>query len=327
MRNAGQRQWPGLALTRLLYLGTFLFGVGIIILHLVIVDGISSARAAGIHQPGTCVGEHHGPYFGGRVVVDTNTVVCNSITAFGGTVAINGEVQGDIVVFGGEVEITGTVDGNIYVYGGRVTLQSSSYVHGDIHIYGGRWIRDTGSRLDGSIIEPPESIGGLIFSNHGFSFPFWSILTWLALGLLITSLLPEHVMLVRTTTVQRVRRSLIIGLLSILLAPPIIVVLIALILPIPLAIIVGLGLAAAWAFGRVAIGWLIGDYLLRRIAPQHNKRILQVVVGMTILALVEALPYIGWFISIGVGLIGLGAVFLSRFGTRLYGQLKQPLTL
>jgi hypothetical protein len=43
--------------------------------------------------------------------------------------------------------------------------------------------------------------------------------------------------------------------------------------------------------------------------------------------LAGSLPYIGCFISIGAGLLGLGAVFLSRFGTRLYSQPKQPLPL
>jgi hypothetical protein len=46
-----------------------------------------------------------------------------------------------------------------------------------------------------------------------------------------------------------------------------------------------------------------------------------------VLVLAGSLPYIGWLLSIGAGLIGLGAVFLSRFGTRLYSQPKKPITL
>src|SRR5579883_2365857 len=116
-------------------------------------------------------------------------------------------------------------------------------------------------------------------------------------------------------------------LLSILLAPAIIAVLIALIISIPLAIIVAVGLVAAWALGTVAVGWLVGEYILHKVAPHLNTRLLQVVVGSAALALAGSLPYIGWFVSIGAGLLGLGAVFLSRFGTRLYSQPKQPLPL
>ena len=134
-------------------------------------------------------------------------------------------------------------------------------------------------------------------------------------------------MFVRTTVTTKTQRSIIIGLLSIILAPAVLVVLVALILPIPLALILAVGLIAAWALGTVAIGWIVGERILRAVAPQYNTRLKDVVVGLTVLVLVGSIPYIGWLISIGVGLLGLGAVFLSRFGTRLYSQPKQPLTL
>jgi len=90
---------------------------------------------------------------------------------------------------------------------------------------------------------------------------------------------------------------------------------------------VAVGLIAAWALGTVAIGWIVGDYILHRIVPHQNTRPMQVGVGLTVLALVGSLPHIGWFISLIAGLLGLGAVFLSRFGTRLYSQPRQPLPL
>jgi hypothetical protein len=87
------------------------------------------------------------------------------------------------------------------------------------------------------------------------------------------------------------------------------------------------GLVAAWALGIVAIGWLVGEYLTNRFIPRYNTRQVQVVVGLTLLTLAGSLPYIGWLITLGTGLLGLGAVLLSRFGTRLYSQPKQLLPL
>jgi len=279
------------------------------------------------HSSGECQGEHHLPSFGATIVVDSGEVVCGDLTSFGGTVAINGEVQGDVVSFGGEVVIAGTVDGNVDIYGGTVTLQSGSDVRGDLNLYAGGWAKGDGAQLNGAIVDHTRHVELLLFGSSEFHFPFWSILAWVVLGLLFTWLLPEHVMFVRTTVASRPRRSLLIGLLSALLALPVVVVLIALILTIPVAIIVALGLIIAWAFGTVAIGWLVGEHVLRMIAPHRNTRPFQVVVGLTVLALAGSLPYIGNWISIGAGLLGLGAVFLSRFGTRLYSQPKQPLTL
>jgi hypothetical protein len=105
------------------------------------------------------------------------------------------------------------------------------------------------------------------------------------------------------------------------------VVLIALILTIPVALILALGLFAAWILGTIAISWTIGEYIVLSVAPKYNTRLIDIVVGLTALVLVGSIPYIGWLISIGVGVLGIGAVFLSRFGTRLYSQPKKPLTI
>ncbi len=315
----------------------------LVVLVLIVVVGIGQEVQSQLYPPwGTpsvlaadkqieeswdqCSNEHHEPSLGGTVIVDSNQLVCNDLTAFGGTVVINGTVRGDVVVFGVNLVIAGTVVGNVDLYGGTVTLDSSSRVLGDINLYAGAHIQGNSAQA-GAVLYHASQVEWPLVSTDEFSFPFWPLLTWVALGLLLTWLLPEHVMFVRTTVVIKPKRSLLIGLLSVLLTPAVMVVLIALILTIPVAIIVALGLIAAWALGTVAIGWVIGEQIVRRVAPHRNKRPVQVVVGLTVLVLAGSLPYVGCWISLGAGLLGLGAVFLSRFGTRLYSQPKQPLTL
>ncbi|MBE3559799.1 MAG: polymer-forming cytoskeletal protein [Ktedonobacteraceae bacterium] len=294
------------------------------------ISGSSTALAKGSQREAPvrdCTEDHQKPSFGSTVVVSSGEVVCGSLTSFGGTMIVQGEVKGDIVAFNGSVLIGGLVEGNVTLYGGELTLQNSARVNGNIHVCGGQWIEGTESRLHGNVFDCTESVSLLLLGDGGPTFRFWSVLTWVALALLLTTLLPEHVMLVRTTLQYKKRRSLVLGLLSVLLAPVVMVILIALIIPIPLAIIVALGLLAAWALGTVAVGWSIGEYLLRIIAPQQHTRPIQVIVGSAVLALAGSLPYIGWAISLAAGLVGLGAVLLSRFGTRLYAPPKQPLLL
>ncbi len=295
-----------------------------------LLSGIPTASAATrIANDGTpdCTDAYNKPSFGSTVVVNSGEVICSDLTSFGGTVIVRGTVLGDVVAFGGEVVIDGKVDGNVMLYSGNVTLQDGAQVNGDIHLCGGHWLHGTDSQLRGSVIDCTRGVSQLVTGDEGVEFRFWSLVTWVALGILLTSLLPEHVMLVRTTAKNKLRRSLVLGLLSILLAPAILAVLFALIIPIPLAILIAIGLIAAWALGTIAVGWQIGDYIMRTVCPHQNTRVLQVVVGLTVLILAGSLPYIGWLIILGAGLLGLGAVFLSRFGTRLYSQPKQPLPL
>jgi hypothetical protein len=287
----------------------------------------SAATRLANDGPNPCTGAYHKPAFGSTVVVNSGEVICSNLTSFGSTVIIRGDVIGDVVAFGGDVVIAGDVDGNVMLYSGNITLQDSAHVNGDIHLCGGRWLHGSDAQLHGSVIDCTHTVSQLALGDGSIEFRFWSLITWVALGVLLTSLLPEHVMLVRTTARNKLRRSLVLGLLSILLAPAILAVLVALIIPIPLAILIAIVLIAAWALGTISVGWLIGEYIVRIVSPQHNTRVLQVVVGLTILVLAGSLPYIGWLVILGAGLLGLGAVFLSRFGTRLYSQPKQPLPM
>jgi cytoskeletal protein CcmA (bactofilin family) len=325
MQKAGRLKWLLLVLAGpLLFFGFKTSGIGV---NLAWTLPSAQATDKGVNSSGgACTRNSQGPSFGGSIAIGSNEIVCGDVTSFGGSVAVKGELRGNVTAFNSNTIIAGEVTGNLTLFGGTIVLTNSSQVHGHIDLYGTRELNVEGSQLDGAITDHthnqwfPGRMGE-------FKFPFWSLLVWAILGIGLITLLPEHVMFVRTTVTTKTRRSIIIGLLSILLAPAVLVVLVALILPIPLALILAVGLIAAWVLGTVAVSWIIGERILRAVAPQYNTRRIDVMVGLTVLVLVGSIPYIGWLISFGVGLLGLGAVFLSRFGTRLYSQPKQPLTL
>ncbi len=248
-----------------------------------------------------CSDHYHKPSFGGTIVIKSDETTCSGIVSFLGTVDIEGRVHGDVVAFGGKVTINGTVDGDVSLYGSQVTLPEDAQVHGDKHFCGDHGSEGENAELQGC----SERVISLFNNDEGPVVRFWSVLAWIALGILLTSLLPEHVMLVRTTAQNTLRRCLVLGLLSVLLALAVVFVSIALIISIPLAIMILAGLVAGWALGTVAIGWLIGEYMLHSMVPQQNMRPMQVAVGLTVLILAESLPSIGWPITVGAGLIGL----------------------
>ena len=285
---------------------------------------VFAANGQRIEAHKECTSKHYGPLLNSNVVIKSGEVLCSDLTAFGGTTTIDGEVQGKIVVFSGNLLIDGNVEGDVTLFGSSLVLKPDAMVNGTIYACGTQPKFEKGS-FHGHVVGCTGSISQLFYGEMDANFRFWSLVTWLALGLLLTYLLPEHLMLVRLTSLQKTRRSVVLGLLTILLSLPVLAILIALIVSIPLAILVMIGLVIAWAMGVVAVSSMIGEYILRRVASQYNMRTWQVVIGITVLMLVGWLPYIGLVVQIGVGLLGLGAVFLSRFGTRLYSQPKKPL--
>lgn len=292
------------------------------------VVGTSQALASNNENRGQpCTKTHRGPSFNSDVTVGSDETLCSDLTVFGGKLTIHGTVEGNIVVFNSNLSISGHVTGDVTLYGSSVTLQPGAYIVGNIYSCGATPKIVQPVYFHGSVIGCPQSIGQLLLSDVGPSVRFWSWVTWIALGLLLNYLLPEHLAFVRLTALHKMRRSIILGLLTVLLSLPVLAILIALIVTIPLAIMVVVGLIVAWAMGGVAVGALLGNSLLRRLAPSYDTHMWQIVVGITVLMVVEWLPYLGLLVQVGVGLLGLGAIFLSRFGTRLYSQPKQPMLL
>jgi len=327
MRKAGRKYWRTLVLLGLaLILGTSLLIQGVGLVWGWLAPAVQTSGSGNPAETAECTSQQHEPLVGQALIVNGDEVRCGDLTLFGGSLDVTGQVRGNIRAFGSNINIAGTVDGNVDLYGSTATLQPGSHVRGNIEVFGGRARSEKGAHLDGTVNNRSEHISfWLPGVNSGFTFPLWPMVIWVALGLVFTSLLPEHLMFVRTTLASKARRSLLLGLLSFLLAPAVLLVLMALIIPIPLAMMIAIGLIAAWALGTIAFGWLVGEYIMRVIAPRHNTRLAQVTVGLIVLVMVGSLPYIGWLVSIGAGLLGMGAVFLSRFGTRLYSQPRQPL--
>ncbi len=320
MQNRKCTQWRMLVLVGLVSLIALVLAGGAKYLvsttsALAIGNDSANLRAA-------CTQNHSGPSFNSEVVIAQGEVACGNVTAFGGTVVIDGEVKGNVVTFNSQVVIGGKVDGNAEVFGGKLVMKNNADVLGSVDLYGAQWAPGTDINT-GHFSDRTRSIGWLL-PGSGWGFPIWLLLLLVGLGLLVNALLPEHLILVRAAIVNETGRSLLVGLLSVILAPPVLIVLIALILSIPLAIIVGLGLIAAWLLGMVAMGWLVGEFIMNKLAPEQKSRPAQIIVGLTALVLLGSLPYIGWLISIGAGVLGLGAVLLSRFGTRLFGQPRRP---
>lgn len=307
--------------------------IGIVGVSLFLTNSLSSlfsvsspaALAADGQQP--CTSSNARPTFGSTITVEAGEMLCGDVTIIGGTVSISGQglVHGSILAFGSTIILNGGVIGNIKLFGGDIRFRPGSYVQGNVNLYGSRVDGEKAVRIDGTYDDHSKTNG--LFGISAFPLPVWFLFLMIPLGLLYTRFIPEHVVFVSATVKNHLRRSLLIGLLSALLAPAVLLVLIALIISIPLALIVLLVLLIAWTTGTIAICWMIGEQVIHTFTGRPHTRYLQVTVGVIMLAVFISLPFIGWLVFLGTGIVGSGAVFLSRFGTRLFRHPKQPLPI
>jgi cytoskeletal protein CcmA (bactofilin family) len=74
---------------------------------------------------------------------------------------------------------------------------------------------------------------------------------------------------------------------------------------------------------KIVLGWLGGKLILGRIKPElAEHKVWPMVIGVSIIALIVALPYIGWLLGLLVMFFGLGALWL--WGRERVS--KQPVT-
>lgn len=273
------------------------------------------------------------------VLRDGETLNSNLIV-MGGDAAIEAgaRVACTVVVFGGNLAVAGTIDEDVVVFGGNSDLEGTARVGGELVTFGG-----SVSQAEGAEVRGGESTGfnwdrGFDrnwFPNNRLSFlspvlgfyqsVFETLLTAMALGLLALLLVlfwPEQTAQVGAVVTTAPAAAGGLGLLTGVAVPVLGLLMAVTVCLIPVAFVGALMLAAAVVFGWVALGLIVGTRLARALRADHMSPAVAAALGTGLLSLamsaIAQVPCVGWVPPLLLGLIGLGAVVLTRFGTRPY---------
>lgn len=259
-------------------------------------------------------------------------------------------VRGDIVVFGGNVSVQGKVIGNIVVMAGDAEMLSGAEVDGDVVVLGGALVEEPDVIVHGERVEFNDfSIGfSNIFGTHRSFLRFFCVpiifFISVILSFLIVLFLKERVLRGQEHASNGVLKCFGTGFLVLfvgsIVVPVVCSVLIITIIGAPLAGMLVVSCLAVWIISRTVAAYAIGVKVNEKINLQTNNAFAIVLVG-TAVFFVPALLGVGislWplgplgalfiLLSLLIGLfadlVGLGALFLSRFGGRGIGRLSAP---
>ena len=297
-------------------------------------------------QAALAKGLPEGPIFGTNFTLKSGETLNEDLVVFGGSVSIekNATVNGAIVLFGGSLTLDGEVSKDVVVLGGAVKLDADTHIHGNLVTYGAAISRDAAARVDGDVMNNPTrpatpnapvvpGIPTLPQVASTTTNPFWNALVVFGqsvilalLAMLITMFLPMQMRRVADGVVAQPFMSFGMGLLTLVMFIIAMVALalfsiliITLIITIPLIALLAIVFSAASVMGWLAMGLEVGI----RISEMIKREIpLPLAAGLGVFCLnlvaqgVGFIPCIGGLLSAIVGLAGLGAVFLTRFGMR-----------
>jgi hypothetical protein len=231
------------------------------------------------------------------------------------------------------------VDGDGVAVGGGVTKEEGAEIRGEMVSIGkgGKWISEGRSGVKHGIVGPHWGAFGPfgLFSRAGrvFFAIVWSLFIIL-LGLVVMAIARRHVDAVCSTARREAFKMGLVGLVTEILVLPVIVLFCVTIIGIPIGLVVmPLLLAVAMLLGYTGVGLAVGE----RFAGGNGKSaywsvamgILFLQAGWIISAIVRlpggilgslgwVIAFLGWAVIYIAVTVGLGAVVMTRFGTRPY---------
>ena len=314
----------------------------IFLLAMLIFIPLQSAAARGTTFDGQVI-------FGQSFTLKSGETLKGDLLVFGGSATIEkgATVNGNTVLFGGTLVVNGEVTGDVAVTGGSITLGSSAHILGNLTTIGATLDRSDGSQIDGQIyntatswaangssgqnpVPPIVNPTTPVIPHINLNFnPFLSLANAFgqALGLAVLAML---VMLFLAPHADRVAHMVIaqpliaagLGLLTLIVAPFALVLMAITLILIPVDILVVIVLIVAGLFGWIAIGYEIGQRFTRAIHQEWHPAfsaglgVFALTLVSNALTSIPVLNCIGWLGPLLLGLAGLGAVIMSRFGTQ-----------
>jgi hypothetical protein len=223
-----------------------------------------------------------------------------------------------VVAVGGSVTVAGKVVEDVVAIGGNISLSKSAIVGGDVVVVGGTVNKDPNAIIRGNITEVKMPTG-MITKGLGWGLAIFSVLSFLAflvLAIIIVGLFDKQLGITSYYIERLPGHALLWGILAGLLVVPLIILMVISIIGIPFIPVLAIILAAAGVFGYIAASQLIGKLFLRAVRVYNKPMVWEIVSGLIILFILSFLPILGWIVKALVGIMGLGAIIATRFGTQ-----------
>ena len=272
--------------------------------------------------------------------LESGDELMGNLAVIGGTATLDegSTMTGDVILIGGTLTVNGTVNGDFIAIGGAVNIEDTADINGNISLIGATIKKSPLAEINGEITEQsPKFFDFNLSDPKAINFPFTaktSLLTRMlqaslqalamaALAVILGLLLPQQIKRVADTISKEPLVTGGVGLLSVVVAPILLVLLTITIILIPVTILGTLLVGLAVLFGWIAIGFEIGQRLAILFKTTWHPSI-SAGIGVLLLGLVTGfatlIPCIGWLIGVIVAILGLGAVVISRFGSSKYAN-------
>jgi len=267
----------------------------------------------------------------GSITIDDKSEIGGGLTAGAGVVSINGKVDRGLMVAAGSLGLNGSVNREIQASVENLTIGENAKIGSDLtYLSSKEAVIDAKAQVNGAVkrltpdtqkVKEAFKVGnlqlGFIGRGINFGFTVWSLFGAILIGILLVYLFRKPLLEISENLTQEPLKIFGIGLLALALFPMVFVLLMLTMIGIPLAFILLLALVLLCFLAKFLVAIIFGAALFDLIEKKDINLYLKMIVGLVAYYVLVSVPFLGWFVRIVVGLLGIGVVIYHLF-------LKKP---
>lgn len=289
------------------------------------INGTVTGNIYGAGQALTFDGQSEKDIFfaGQNISIGQDASVGRDLFAAGATILQEGIIGRSLFGGGAEIVLSGQIDGNANLQTDSLKLQDGASIAGDLNYKGENEAEiGTGATITGDTDwEFYETMDRGTTDVRETRRPFmkfvwflWSLASALLIWFLIRIWRPGFWQNTARPLAEQPMKTLGVGLLTLLVVPPMIILALVTVIGIPIAVILSAVFPVVLYLSRIIVAVFVGEWLAKRFKwPELHKGVWLVLLGLIILGVLRLLPYIGFVSALLTMMAGLGALVMAHY--------------
>lgn len=254
--------------------------------------------------------------FASEIQLNRTSIITNSAFLFGGRVSTSGEIGGKLTVRASDALISGKIGGDVDIKADRITIVAPTEIAGKLRYRSKEEIKiDSGVVITGGVEKvnlTPEELAAEKESGINWPFRIGLFLCSLVTGLILSVLINRHTRTAEGFVVSKPLICIGIGFIGACVAPIAIFILLITIVGIPIGIMLLFALTIFFYTAKIYIAIAAGRMVVKLLGRGKEIKIgWALLIGLVILTILFAIPYLGWIAYFGVVFWGIGATVLA----------------
>lgn len=246
--------------------------------------------------------------FGGNVVLFKNSLIKRDVFIGCGDARLEGEILRELRGGSKLLELSGVIGRQAELEVKKLIIHPTAKIQGNLKYKAGEVDIKKGSTIEGTVERLPfKKKESKWLSWKFYVFKVLFMIGAIIVGIVLIKLFPN----LSSKVTQQVRhywRSLGIGFIVLICLPIATILVVVTVIGIPLAIILMLFYFLFLYIGKIFVGLVVGEEILK---SRESSSLWALILGIVIFTILFNIPYIGWLIKLLTVILGLGALSIS----------------